>query len=287
MLALRVEPITGPDLPRVAAFLHHHLNQRLSAETWARSITPPWPVDAPNHGFMLTEQSTVVGAYVAFYAEQPVDGRPERFCNLGPWCVLPAYRFHGVRLLKAMLAQPGYHFTDLSPSGSVVVINERLGFTRLDTATALVPHLPWPSLPRRDTGISTDPAVIERTLTGQQLALYRDHRTAAAAHHLLLRRGDAHCYVVFRRDRRRGLPVFVSFLHVSDPELFGAMARRLARHLLFRHGALASLAELRVVGRRPRPSLLLAANRRKMFHSQRLRPDQVSYLYSELTCLAW
>ena len=40
--------------------------------------------------------------------------------------------------------QDGYHFTDLSPSGNVVALNRRLGFTQLDTATALVPNLPWP-----------------------------------------------------------------------------------------------------------------------------------------------
>ena len=57
-----------------------------------------------------------------------IDGRVERFCNLGAWCVLPEHRFHALRLLKALLAQDGYHFTDLSPSGNVVGLNERLGF---------------------------------------------------------------------------------------------------------------------------------------------------------------
>jgi hypothetical protein len=286
-LAVRVDPITAPDVPRVAEFLHEHLNRRLGPDVWARSLTVPWKVDAPNHGFMLTDGSAVVGAYLAFYSERVLDGRPERFCNLGPWCVRPDYRFHSVRLLKALLAQSGYHFTDLSPSGSVLGINQRLGFTRLDPATALVPNLPWPTWPGRRRTVSSDPAVIEAALTGPELQIYRDHEGAAAARHLLLADGDAHCYLVFRKDRRKRLPVFATFLYVSNPELFARMARQLARHLLVRHGALASLAELRVVGRRPRPSVLLAEHRPKMFRSGSLAPDRVDYLYSELTCVAW
>jgi hypothetical protein len=268
----------------VAAFLHAHLNRRVPTDAWERALRVPWKVDAPNHGYLLRDGETVVGAYLAFYSERLVDGQPERFCNLGAWCVVPGHRFHGLRLLKALLAQDGYHFTDLSPSGNVVGINARLGFQRLDTTTALIPNLPWLSFPRR-YAVSSDPAVIEATLTGPDLELYRDHAGAAAARHVLLRRGDRWCYVIFRRDRRKRLPLFASILHVSDPELFGELVRPLSRHLL-RYGLLATLGELRVVGHRPRWSVMLAG-RPKMFRSARLQPEQVDNLYSELVCVAW
>ena len=125
---------------------------------------------------MLLDGDEVVGAQLAFYSERSIDGRRERFCNLGAWCVLPEYRFHSLRLLKAALGQQGYHFTDLSPSGNVVDINSRLEFRFLDTTTILVPNLPWPSRPGRSV-ISSDPALIERTLTGRDLrALSRPQR---------------------------------------------------------------------------------------------------------------
>ena len=56
---------------------------------------------------MLLDDNAVVGAYLAFYSERMIDGRAEPFCNLGAWCVLPSYRFHSLRLLNALLAQPG------------------------------------------------------------------------------------------------------------------------------------------------------------------------------------
>jgi hypothetical protein len=283
---LRVSPIADGDVGRVAQFLHANLNARVPAERWARAVDVPWSVDSPNVGFMLVDEEAVVGVHLAFYSERLIDGRTERFCNLGAWCVLPEYRFHGLRLLKALLAQEDYHFTDLSPSGNVVGINTRLGFRHLDTATALVPNLPWPSLPGRDV-ISSDRAVIESTLTGRDLELYRDHAAAAGARHLVLRRGAEWCYVVLRKERRKNLPVFASILHVSNPELFRSMARPFARHLLLRHGAAATLAEDRIAGRRPRLSFRLRSPRRKMFLSPDLQPSQVDYFYSELVCLSW
>ena len=104
---------------------------------------------------------------------------------------------------------------------------------------------------------------------------------------MVLRSGDEWCYVVFRKDRRKGLPLFASLLHVSNPALFRRCARPFTRHLLVRHGIPATLLEQRVAGHRPWPSVLLKSPRRKMFRSTGLAPDQIDYLYSELVCVAW
>lgn len=288
-MEVELSPITAADLAAVGGFLHFNLNRRMSPQDWAASIRAPWTTDPPNHGFLLRAGDTVVGAYVAYYSERMVDGRPERFCNLGPWCVLPAHRRHSLRLLRALLAQPGYHFTDLSPGSQVMALNRRLGFEALDTTTAVTPHLPWPSWPGRGRVIC-DPATIERQLTGRDLEIYRDHARSPAARHLLLVHDDQACHVVYRKDRRkqlRRLVFMVSILHVSDPGLFHRLARPLARHLLLHHGALGNLAELRVVGRRPRGSWLRPDFRPKMFRSPHLPPGQVDNLYSELVCVPW
>jgi hypothetical protein len=284
--AIRVVPIADADARRVGEFLTERLNARVSADRWARALDVPWTVDRPNAGFMLLDGDAIVGAHLAFYSERTIDGRPERFCNLGAWCVLPGYRFHGLRLLKALLAQEDYHFTDLTPSGSVVRINERLRFRPLDTTAALVPNLPWPSLPGRDV-ISSDPALIERTLTGRDLTLYRDHAGTDAARHIVLKRGEDWCYVVFRKQRWKHVRRFASILHVSNPELYRQMARPLARHLLLHHGTLATLVEDRIVKHRPRLSFALRSPRPRMFRSPHLKPSQIDYFYSELVCVSW
>jgi hypothetical protein len=281
---VQLAPITDADVDDVAQFLHQHLNSRLSAAQWARSAVPPWSVDAPNHGFLLRQGDAVVGTYLAFYSEREVDGRLRRICNLAAWCVLDEHRAHGVRLARAMLRQRGFDFVDLSPSGNVVALNERLGFSRLDTTTALVPNLPLPSRP--GVRVITAPAHIEAALSGRDLQVYRDHRSAAAALHFVVRVGEDSCYVIARRERRKGLPLFASLLHVSDPAVLARAGHAPYRHLL-RHRALVTLAEGRVAGRPPRLSRRQSAPRPRMFRGDGLSPRSVDYLYSELMCVPW
>jgi hypothetical protein len=278
-----VRPIAPADRLAVGEFLHAHLNERVTAEAWAAALDVPWAVEQPNGGFMLVEGDAIVGVNLAFYSERVIDGRVERFCNLGAWCVAEAHRISGLRLLKALLAQEGYHFTDLSPSGNVVGLNEKLGFAFLDTTTALVPNLPLAGRTR----VSADPRVIERTLDERELAVYHDHARTRAARHVVLIRGGEHCYVIFRKDRRKGVPLFASILYVSHPELFRRGAGALGRHLLLRHGAAAMLVEHAVTDARPRRAITVQSPRRKMFRSPSLAPAQIDYLYSELVCLSW
>jgi hypothetical protein len=285
-MPVELAPITGLNVTAAADFLHANLNSRVSPSVWTHAMAVPWKVEAPNCGFMLRDGDRVVGVHLAFYSERVLAGQAERFCNLGAWCVLPEFRLHSLRLLRALLAQDGYHFTDLSPSGTVVPINTRLAFQSLDTSTALVPNLPWPTLGRR-TRISADPDVIESVLTGADAELYRDHAHAAAARHLVLIRGNDSCYVMFRNVSRKNLPVFAAILYVSNPGLFQRAILPLARHLLIHHHVLATLAELRIVGYRPRPSLMLPSPRPKMYRSPRLEPEQIDDLYSELVCVPW
>jgi hypothetical protein len=279
-----VAPTMRADVPEVADYLHRRLNPRLSDREWERSIVPPWQHGAPNHGFHLRSDGRVVGAAVAFYAERDVRGRTEHVCNLAAWCVDEEQRSNGLRLVLSLLAQPGYHFTDLSPSGNVVALNERLKFQHLDTATALVPNL---VLPAGGVTAVSDPERIATILRGRQRTIFEDHRRAAAARHVVLRTDGADVYVMFRKDRRKHLPVFASLLHVSERQHLPRVWNRLSAHLLLRHGALATLIEDRVAGWQPARAVALAQSRPKMFRSEALAATDVDYLYSELTCVAW
>lgn len=284
--AVVLEPITASLVEEVGAFLHAELNPRVSPADWAKAINPPWTIAQPNHGFMLRTGSQIVGTYIAFYSERVYSGQHVMICNLAAWCVLEDYRSHGLRLLRALLAQDGYHFTDLSPSGNVIPLNARLKFATLDTTTALVPNLPWPIMPK-EFRLLTDPSTIESHLTDNDRRIYRDHAHARAAHHVVILRKEEVCYVIFRRDRRKNLRLFASILYVSNPALFSSAGPVFFRHLLLRHGIPVTLAELRIVRQRPLRSRILKRSRPKMLRSPYLQPDQIDYLYSELTCVPW
>ena len=281
--------ITDADVPAVAAFFHEHLNSAVSAADWASVMRTTWAADAPNHGFFMTigsegSDERVVGAHAAIYSDREIGGKRVRVCNLAAWCVLEEHRFAGLRLLQSLLKQDGYEFTDMSPSGNAVPLLERLGFHHLDTSTAVVPNLPWPSIPGRIT-VSSDPAVIAAALDGAELRIFRDHEHALGARQLLIRRGDQRCLVVWRRDSRWGRVPLSAILYVSNPSLYRACRGVVARHLLVRHRVPAMLAELRVVGQRPRLSLMLGHPVAKMYRSDALAAHEIDCLYSELTAL--
>jgi hypothetical protein len=277
-----VVPITADDVAVVADFLRDNLNDHVPWRLACAST--PWEAMSPNHGFMLRDDHRVVGALLALYSERLVDGRPERFCNMGSWCVLPEYRSRSLSLLKALLAQDGYHFTVLTADIGPQEILAWSGFRYLDTSAALIPNLPWPAAPS-GTRISGDPDVIDATLAGSARTLYRDHATALAARHLVLTRGGQSCYVMYRESRFKDKPVAL-VLHASNPELFHRALRPLTSHLLVRRRLVATLAELAIIDHKP-PLSFSVTNWPKMYRSDTLQPGQVDYLYSELTCVPW
>ncbi|TVZ02876.1 hypothetical protein EAS64_20565 [Trebonia kvetii] len=285
MVEMTVEllPITDTDVPAATDFLHANFDDRVP---WARVCSArPWEVDAPNHGFMLRDGQRVVGVHLAFYSERLIAGKTERFCNLGAWCVLPEFRFHSMRLYRELLMQDGYHFTGLSPGEKVLSIHSRFKFRFLDTSATLIPNLPWPGVPGL-TRISADPEVIGRRLSGPELELYRDHAQALAARHLVLIRGENCCYVIYREMRFKNIPIVAVILHVSNPGLFRRSIVPLTRYLLVRHGLVGTLAELRIIGRRPRLAFRLHSWP-KMYYSTSLEARQIDDLYSELVCVPW
>ena len=283
--AIVLRPIEDDDIQLVAEFLHQYLNQRISTEAWGTGIDAHWVEDAPNHGYMLIDNGQVVGANVAFYSERQINGLVERVCNLGALCVLDRYRGHAVRLMRAILKQPNYTFTDLSPSGNVIELNRRMGFQFLDTATVLAVNTPWPA--KQSVTIVTDPTLIELHLTDRDLQIFRDHKSAMSLSMLIIE-SSQHCLLMARRDRRKGLPLFMTVLYVSEPELFRRTYRHVFSHFLIRKRAPITLLEDRIVGDlRPVGSIALSRHRPKMFKSQSLEEADIDYLYSELTQIAW
>jgi hypothetical protein len=270
----------------VSEFLSVHLDNTLTAEQWARSLRPTWTTSHPDHGFLLEADGLIVGVYAALYSEAGGPDRNIAVCNLAAWCVLHDFRQHSLRLVRAMLAQRDRLLTDLSPSGTVVPLNERLGFRHLDTAGAIAVNLPLPM--RRGIRLVTGRPDIEAVLTGADLAAYRDHADSAAARHVVAVVDGRPCWVVFRAVRRKGLRLFASVLHVSDRDLFRTVAPAVYRHILLAHGLPFTLVQNRISGPRPWHSVALPAQRPAMYLSRSGEPpESVTYLYSELTQVPW
>lgn len=278
----QVLPIGSSDIPDVADFLHATMGSKTSAADWRHSMSAPWDVEQPNHGFHMRADGRVVGAYLALYSERVIDGQVRRICNLAAWSVAEPHRATGLRLLRALLRQKGFTFTDLTPNPNVVTLNSRLGFAALDTTTALVVNVPLP-LWSRGVRVLDRPAQIESVLSGADSEIYRDHMRTAARH-AVITDGVDHCYVIYRREWYKHLPLFATVLFVGNSDVFRRLSPHFYRYLFLRKGIPATLVETRVVGHRPRRSKIVPG-RTRMYLSEDLDPEQIDYLYSELTCL--
>jgi hypothetical protein len=271
-----IEPVTTANLPEFADFLHRHLNPGMSPQQWQQALQPQWPGGAQgNHGFVLLDGGQVVGGIGALYAERQTAGQTARFCNITSWCVLDSHRQHSMRLAMAVVGQPGFHFTDFSPTQIVGGTLRFLKFQPLDDAQLVMPNLP--SLGAgKVVHRSRD---IESVLSADLLQCWRDHSAFPWLKHVVVGRPGAWCHVIYKRRVFKHLPC-ASVVHVSDGTLFSQHWPALSRHLLSR-GLLSTQVEKRLVGTPPRLHAVRTGFNQKLFRSDTLLPQHIDSLYSE------
>lgn len=276
-----IEPVTEASLPEFASFLHAHLDSQRSAQAWESQLRAEWPGDRPNYGFALRDEGRIVGGIGAYYASRIVRGRPEKFCNITSWCVLDSYRQQSMRLAMAVIGQPGYHFTDFSPTRVVGATLQFFKFRPLDERQAVILNLPG-FLPG-GARVVCEPQAIAAALTGEDLEVYRDHAAFSWLRHVLVGRPGRWCHVIYKRRIFKRLPA-AAILYVSDGELFLRHFRRFSSHLLAR-GLATTHVECRFIARRPWPSAIRSGFNPKLYLSPTLQAEDIDYLYSESMAL--
>jgi hypothetical protein len=284
MVMQSIEPILDADLPLAGKFLHENHDATRSAEDWAGLFRYPWkssmPSGVPNNGFLLRDGGTLAGVVGAIYSEQIIHQAVERFCNITSWVVLESHRGHSTRLLMACLAQRGYHFTNFSPMPVVENILKFLKFVCLEKSYYVVANRPWPWWTRYR--IASGPAA-GKLLNGSELRVLQDHRSIAGLTHLAVAREGRCCYVALVPCRVKGLPS-AEVLHAGDAALFTEALPAIGAFLL-RRGILTLKVESRFVEGKPAWSSQRPMDVPKYYRSDRLKPADVSTLYSERVLL--
>lgn len=275
-----IEPITDATLPEFAAFLEAHMGVPRSAADWEAGLRVDWGFPRPNFGFLVRDGGKVVGGIGAYYAERTIRGNLERFCNITSWCVLDSHRQQSMRLAMAVIGQPGYTFTDFSPTEVVGKSLRFLKFKPLDERQAVILNLPC-LLPIGR--LRSRPEEIEALLEGEALKIYRDHAGFPWLRHVLLGDGARWCHVIYKRTSFKGLPA-ANILYISDGEVFSRRFRRLSSHFMTK-GMASTLVECRFLGRLPWPHAIRAGFNAKVFFSPSLGDADIDYLYSESMAL--
>ncbi|TMG97347.1 MAG: hypothetical protein E6H69_13085 [Betaproteobacteria bacterium] len=198
--------------------------------------------------------------------------------------MLDAFRAQSMRLAMAVAAQPGFHFTDLTPTEVVSKTLQFLKFKPMNERHAIWPNLPWPLVRLGGIRVLSDPAQIGPLLAPDDAKAYRDHRHLPWLRHLAVGVTDAWCYVVWKRTRLKGITGAV-IIALSDAELFLRYRMALGSYLLVHHGLLYTHVESRLLPRLPALSIELLGYRSKVFRSDTLTAADMSNLYSELVAL--
>ena len=276
-----IAPIRDEDLPGFCGFLSEHLSRDRSPEEWVKAFRQNWCPGKPNNGFLLRADSRIVGGIGAIYAQRRVRGRLERFCNITSWCVLDEFRAQSMRLAMALTGQPGFHFTDLTPTEVVSRTLQFLKFRPMDERQAIWPNLPWLA---SGASVIMDAGRIAQALAADDARAYEDHRHLPWLAHAAVGPPGASCYVVWKRALWKGI-AGARILALSDPELFLRHRLAFGSRLLVRHGLSYTRVESRLLPRLPQFCLEQAGYRSKVFRSETLTAADMSNLYSELVAL--
>lgn len=275
-----IEPITDSTLPDFSAFLTANLNASFSAKTWESFFRKQWTPAPPNYGYLVRDAGRVVGGIGAYYADRQIHGGLARFCNITSWCVLDGYRQQSMRLALALTQQPGFHFTDFSPTKVVAASLQFLKFRALDERQFVIPNVPLKPFGAR---VVHESGAIRKILSGKTLRAYDDHAGFPWLRQLAVGTDDGWCHVVYKKIRYKGMAA-AQILHVGSPEVFERHLDRL-RGDFFLRGIATTHVECRHLRRPPRLSKVRTGFCKKMVLSTTLKDEDIDYLYSESVAL--
>jgi hypothetical protein len=259
---------------------------RLSDTDWRRIFDYRWQRDETHCGLALMDDGRPVGFLGMIFSQRQIEGRTEKFCNLTAWVVEEAHRSRALTLILPVLRLKDYTVIDLTPSRRVYRMQRRLGFQDLDThCRILLPFGRKLFQPRVGAiRIIRDPAVIEATLQGEHLRIFRDHRPYRCQH-LVAATDTRYCYILYSPLKRKRIP-YAHIQYISDPEFFARAYRPIRNAVLRTTRSLFIMIDSRFVENMKLPlSLAMPFRAPKQYRSQRLRPCQIDNLYSEVILL--
>ncbi len=281
----RLEPILDADLPAFCAFLNSHLNPSIKADVWADAFRQNWGANKPNNGFLIRDDAgAIVGGIGAIYAAYPVRGKIEQFCNITSWMVLDAYRTQSMRLAMALISQPGFHYTDLSPTAVVEQSLKFLKFTPMNEARTLLFNLPAPHQRMIGAGVVTDPRRLEQVLDAASAKVYHDHKQFPWLNFLAVGKGRERSLVVYKRATLKHLPS-ADIIGFTNPDTFLRFLPVLGCHFLLA-GMVTTRVETRLLPGKPAwPHTELKGYRHRVFRSDSLGEADIQNLYTENVAL--
>ena len=258
------------------------LNPRISRDQWRRIFDYGWDRCQDYVGHALVDGGVPVGFVGLIFANVPIAGRLERFCNVTSWTVRESHRARALSLVMPLLKLRDHTITNLTAIPQVHTIFAQLGFGDLETHTTVLSAMPPLTSSCRGVTIITDPNEIAPHLGADERHILEAHR--GYTKHLLIRARDRNCYVVYTRGRRRKLPS-AKVHYLGDEAVFAENVRTLQMHLLLRQGLYLIEFDSRLLTRPIPFSRAIPLPVPRQYRSATLKPREVTNLFSEVVLL--
>ena len=284
MSGFRIEKARAEDFDAVYPLLAGFEGSTLSKDHWKRLFFTRWTSHEDYCGLTLIEDGVVKGFLGLIFSERIIRERIERFCNVSVWYVQEDARSHSLPMLFEMLRLGGYTFTAFTASSQVASVFKLFGFTDYEVHQQVLLPVPTVSSFGGTYRCEFDETTIRDILSANDRRILDDH-LGLDCNHVLLRSGDAYCYILFRKTVKKHLP-FARAHYISNRDLFVKLIERATVKICLRLKVAGLLVEDRYVGgKRLRWSRWYPQQKRAYFKSQELRSDDVDTLYSELVLL--
>ena len=285
------EPVTSVvrkavpgDLDQIFTLLR---GSELSRETRARMFEKRWGADEDYFGYVLEVNGVIVGMLGLMFSRRTIDGVTYKFCELHTWYVEDAYRDESLKLFLPVMGLKGYELINVAPSDVVLAISKKFGFQELETHLRLIFPVPTPGALLGGTELVYDLDEIERSLSGKDLQIFRDHRDLPLTHVLARDRGGHPCYLIAKACSRDRWERYGRLFHVSDVSAFVRHLPAL-RRLCLKLGVLFLVMNDAKLGGAALPfSKVIPREVPSVFKSRKLRREDLDHLYTEPLVLGY
>ena len=280
-MSVAVRPAAREDIDGVCELLHSHMSAKVSTERWRRLLDYPWrPTDA-GRGCVAVDGDRVVGFLGLVYADRPIGGRIERFCNICAWYLLREYRGRGVggEMQRASIADERLNYTLVTATAATDRAFRGCGFQVLDDERYI--------LRRREQSAARlewleGPDTIEPHLGPNERTILQDH-CDCKLRHMLFRADGRSCFMIVQ-PRKQGDDVnYHQVMYLTDPGFLAAHGQAIADTAL--EPGKAVLAIDRRFVPEPMPWEREPLRQPRLFRAPRLDPATVDHLYNEIVLL--
>jgi GNAT superfamily N-acetyltransferase len=280
-MSVVVRPADEGDIDGVAALLHENMSAKVSKERWRRLMDYPWRPANASRGCVAVDGGRIVGFLGLVYADRPIAGRTERFCNICAWYLLKDYRGRGIgqRIQEESVADPRLTYTILTATEATGRAFAGSGFKVLDDRRYILRRRSG-----RDVGLdlTDDPQRIAPALDVGERRVLEDHRHYNVRH-VLFRFGGRACYLIAQMKRKGADIDYVEVMHVADATFLMVHGQSIANMLLNSDRAVLAIDQRFLPQMMDWESETLRLPR--WYRSSRVAPGAIDHLYSEIPLL--